>query len=86
MRSIIAALGTQEFPRIRIGIGRPTFGGEPTRDPEHIAAYVLSNPPRDERRQLEAVISRAADAVEVVLRDGISGAMAQFNTVGNNPQ
>jgi peptidyl-tRNA hydrolase, PTH1 family len=82
MRSIIAALATQEFPRIRIGIGRPLAGGEPTRDPEYVAAYVLSNPPRDERQQLEVVVARAADAAEFLLRDGVSGAMAQFNTVG----
>jgi peptidyl-tRNA hydrolase, PTH1 family len=82
MRSIIAALGTQEFPRIRVGIGRPFAGGEPTRDPEYVAAYVLSNPPRDERQQLESVVVRVADAIEYLLREGTGGAMAQFNTVG----
>jgi hypothetical protein len=44
----------------------------------------LSNPPRDERERLQIAVTRAADAIEVLLREGISGAMAQFNTAGNN--
>jgi PTH1 family peptidyl-tRNA hydrolase len=81
MRSIIAALGTQEFPRVRIGIGRPSAGGEPTRDPEHVAAYVLSNPPVEERRILNSAVGRAADAIELLLGQGVDSAMAQFNSV-----
>jgi PTH1 family peptidyl-tRNA hydrolase len=80
MRSIIAAIGSQEFPRIRIGIGRPLAGGEPTRDPEYVAAYVLADPTPEERERLEAAVERAAEAVLAVLADGVGGAMARFNS------
>jgi PTH1 family peptidyl-tRNA hydrolase len=80
MRSIIAAIGSQDFPRIRVGIGRPDYLGQPTRDPEQIAAYVLSDPPWAEKEELQKAVSRAADAIEVLLRDGASGAMGLFNS------
>jgi peptidyl-tRNA hydrolase, PTH1 family len=80
MRSIIAAIGSQDFPRMRIGIGRPSVLGQPTRDPEHIAAYVLSDPPPAQRQELEAAVQRAADAVEAIMIEGVAAAMAQFNS------
>jgi peptidyl-tRNA hydrolase, PTH1 family len=80
MKSIIAAAGTQDFPRVRIGIGRPVVNGEPTRDPEHVADYVLSNPSPNERRVLEETVERAAEAIEATISEGIVGAMARFNS------
>ncbi len=80
LRSIIGALGTQEFTRVRIGIGHPTIGGERTRDPEDVAAYVLADPRPDERKTLELTADRAADAVEAILAEGLNGAMARFNS------
>ena len=80
MRSIIAAVGSQNFPRVRIGIGRPLAGGEPTRDPEYVAAYVLANPPPEERRILEETVERTAEAVQTIVAGNLSGAMAQFNS------
>ena len=79
MRSIIASIQSQDFPRIRIGIGRPSVQGVPTRDPEIIARYVLANPPFGERAKLEDAVERAADAVEVILEDGVEAAMRRFN-------
>lgn len=81
MRSIVAAVGSEEFPRVRIGIGRPTVAGEPTWDPEHVAAYVLAPPGPAEREVLEAAAERAAEAIEVMLREGIEPAMQRFNAV-----
>ncbi len=79
MRSIIAALGSQEFARIRVGIDRPYDDGAPVREPERIASWVLSAPPREQREQLEAAVSRAADAIESAVADGIEAAMSRFN-------
>jgi PTH1 family peptidyl-tRNA hydrolase len=79
MRSIIAALGSQDFARIRVGIDRPYDDGTPVRDPDRIAGWVLSAPPREEREQLEAAVARAADAIEVAVAGGIESAMSRFN-------
>lgn len=79
MKSIIAAVGSDDFPRIRIGIGRPLINGKPSWDPDVIAGYVLSDPPPDERKLLEEAAERAADAIEAFLREGLDRAMNRFN-------
>lgn len=79
MASIAQHLGTTDFPRIRIGIGRPLRDGEPTWDPEAVAAYVLSDPDPEERRVLEEAVARAAEAVEGILRDGLERTMNAVN-------
>lgn len=69
LRDIIAALGTNEFARLRVGIGR---AGEPV---DHVLASF-----RGSERELAAeVIGSAADAAELWLRDGIEAAMNAFN-------
>ena len=72
MKSAIGQLGSQAFPRIRIGIGQ----GPPGRD---AAQYVLGRFTRDEQEQLPAIRSRVADAVEIIMREGFTAAMNQFN-------
>lgn len=57
LRSIAQALGTQDFTRLRIGVGRPERG-----DPRSLADYVLAN--FDEHDDADALIERATDAVE----------------------
>lgn len=84
LRSIIAALRSEDFARIRIGIGRPVVHGLPSRDPEHVAAYVLSDPPASERRLLEAAVEAAEDAVQLLLAEGVERAMARFNGRGDS--
>lgn len=79
MKSIIAQIGTQEFPRVRVGIGRPVVAGEPSYDPEVIAKYVLCDPPPDERAQLDEAVNRAVAAVLCVLDEGVEAAMNRFN-------
>jgi PTH1 family peptidyl-tRNA hydrolase len=76
---IIARTRTDAFPRVRIGIGRPNHRGEPTRDPEHVAAWVLGDPTPNERRLLDAGVDRAVDAIECALAEGIEAAMNRFN-------
>jgi peptidyl-tRNA hydrolase, PTH1 family len=75
MESIIAHLGSREFPRLRIGIGRP---GD-SRSPDEIAEYVLRNATASERSALAEGYAHAADAIEYVLAEGLAAAMNRFN-------
>lgn len=72
MESIIAALGTAEFPRLRVGIGRPP----PPLDP---VAYVLQRFSAEERPLVAAVLERALAAVDCWLAEGLAAAMNKFN-------
>jgi PTH1 family peptidyl-tRNA hydrolase len=72
LRSIAAHLRTPEFLRMRVGVGRPERG-----DPRSPADYVLSDfEPEDDA---EALIARAADAVEALDAEGLERAQAKFN-------
>lgn len=72
MKSIISAVGTQEFVRVRIGIGRPE--GQ-VGDVQH----VLSRPNDEERRAIDAGIDRAIEAVIITLTEGVERAMNVYN-------
>lgn len=72
VQSIINAIGTKEFPRLKIGIGRPQRG-------EEVMDYVLSPPYADERSLVRSVLKHAVEAVEMACRDGIEKAMNAFN-------
>jgi peptidyl-tRNA hydrolase, PTH1 family len=72
LRSIARSLGTQDFLRLRIGVGRPGRG-----DPRDVSDYVLSA--FDPEEDVEALVSRAADAVETIAREGLEQAQASFN-------
>jgi PTH1 family peptidyl-tRNA hydrolase len=72
LRSIAQALGTQEFLRLRIGVGRPGRG-----DPRDVADYVLA--PFEPHEDRETLVSRAADAVDAVVVDGLDEAQRRFN-------
>lgn len=78
LRSIAELVGL-DFIRVRVGIGRPMVDGKPSRDPEHVAPYVLSDPQGEERRVLEEAARDAADAVELIVRDGVDAAGNAFN-------
>ena len=77
--SIIEHLGTQDFARLRIGVG----GGHPGAD---VAGHVLSRFSRAERELLEPSLESAADAAECFLRDGLGTAMNRFNTQRSSPK
>ncbi|MYB54439.1 MAG: hypothetical protein F4X77_19900 [Acidobacteriia bacterium] len=72
MQSIIDALGTSEFPRLRIGIhpGHPVSNG---------ARYVLRPFTRDEIEEVEEIVGRAAEVVRHALAEGTEKAMARSN-------
>lgn len=71
MKSIIEQLGT-DFPRIRIGIGRPAGRMDP-------ADYVLQNFSKEEREAVGGVLDRAVDAIDLFLLEGINSAMNRYN-------
>ena len=68
-----------DFIRIRIGIGRPLAGGEPSWDPEVVAAWVLGNPNPGDRKVLEEAVTAACDAVECIMTEGVDPAASRFN-------
>jgi PTH1 family peptidyl-tRNA hydrolase len=72
MRSIVTRLGTQEFARLRVGIGRPPGRMDP-------AAYVLQPFARDEEILMDAARDRAVEAIECFLAEGIVSAMNKYN-------
>jgi PTH1 family peptidyl-tRNA hydrolase len=78
---IVAATGSGDFGRIRVGIGRPLHQGVPSWDPEVVMRYVLADPPKASREVLDAAIERACDAIEAVITDGWERAMNRYNTV-----
>ncbi|HIG25252.1 MAG TPA: aminoacyl-tRNA hydrolase [Acidimicrobiia bacterium] len=73
LKSITAHLHTQDYLRVRIGIGRP-----PGR--QSAADHVLRRPGKAEGQELATVILEAADAVELILDQGVEAAMGQINT------
>lgn len=72
LKSVIGALGTDEFLRVRLGI-RPEF---PVRD---LAAYDLAPIGKDVREVVIKMIETAADAVEMILAEGVGRAMSRYN-------
>jgi PTH1 family peptidyl-tRNA hydrolase len=72
LTDIIQRLGGVEVPRVRVGIGSPpaAWAG---RD------YVLARPSADERKALDEGVERAADAIELWLREGVEAAMNRYN-------
>ena len=72
VKSVTASLGTQEFPRVRIGIhpGHPLSNG---------VDYVLSHFTRQQKKELDEVLDHAADAVSLIIAEGVEKAMAAFN-------
>lgn len=71
LESIIASLGTEEFPRLRIGIGKP--------DNTNLAEYVLSPFDISQKEILSEVIEKACMCVLAYIKDGPEQAMARFN-------
>lgn len=72
MRHIIYMLGREDFPRVRVGIGKP---------PEHIPLHAFVTTPfqKEERRVIAAALEGAADAVETIVEQGVERAMNTYN-------
>ena len=78
LKSVIARLGTTEFPRLRLGVGR----GDARRD---LADHVLSRFEADEQSALGEFIARAADAAEMFAAEGIDKVMTTYNPGATDP-
>jgi PTH1 family peptidyl-tRNA hydrolase len=72
LRSLAQSLGSQDFLRLRVGVGRPGRG-----DHRSVADYVLSG--FDPEEDADALVTRSADAVETLARDGLEAAQQRFN-------
>jgi len=72
MKSIIKCLGSQEFPRVRVGVSRP----EPGRD---LADFVLSRVSKEKQADMDSAIDRAASTVEEIIKNGLDMAMNKYN-------
>ena len=79
IKSIIAQLGTQNFYHIKVGVGAKPRGWD-------LADYVLGRFSSDERIAVDKAICDAADAVEMILRDGIESAMNHYNRKNKQEQ
>ncbi len=73
VRSVIEALGTEDFFRLRLGIGKPP-GGE-------TADYVLEVPAPEEQKLLDSAVERAGEALMVLIESGPEKAMSSFNRI-----
>jgi PTH1 family peptidyl-tRNA hydrolase len=72
LRSIAQSLGGPDFLRLRVGVGRPGRG-----DPRDVANFVLA--PFEAHEGRDELVERAADAVELIVRDGLDEAQRRFN-------
>jgi peptidyl-tRNA hydrolase, PTH1 family len=72
LKSIIERLGTREFARVR-------FGVKPDHPVDDLVSFVLSPIPKRDREQLEQMLDRGADAVTMILTEGVERTMARFN-------
>ena len=79
LKSIIGSIGTTDFGRIRVGVGRPWKDRVPTWDQDAVIDYLLSAPPKAGKEVLEAACERVADAIEAIIRDGWERAMDTYN-------
>ena len=73
LRSVIEALGTDEFPRVRVGVAKGELPAE------GLADFVLSEFPQEDVLVVQEMVGLAADAVELLLREGAPAAMNRFN-------
>jgi PTH1 family peptidyl-tRNA hydrolase len=73
LKNIISALGTDEFPRLRIGI-------KPEHPVSDTSSFVLENFSKAQLEELEKILERSADALRAVVRDGIDKAMSLYNS------
>jgi PTH1 family peptidyl-tRNA hydrolase len=79
MNSTISALGSEDFPRIRVGIGRPPQAEEQSISEDAIVNYVLSDFSPQEEATIKPVIATVSEAINCFLTQGIVAAMSKFN-------
>lgn len=76
LRSVIACLGTMEFPRLRLGIG--------TGEAEAVTDFVLGDFTQEEKAVMRAGVEQAAEAIETIVKEGLESAMSEYNRVAES--
>jgi PTH1 family peptidyl-tRNA hydrolase len=79
LKSIISALGSHDFCRIKIGIGRPEQNQSKGHDVEVVVDHVLGDFTAEEEKVLNPAINTATEAIECIIVEGIVSAMNKFN-------
>jgi PTH1 family peptidyl-tRNA hydrolase len=79
MRSVIRSIGTQDFPRLRIGV-------DPGPNSVRGTDYLLSPVRRGQREELGKILDQAAEAIESIIADGVEKSMAKFNRRAGGPE
>jgi peptidyl-tRNA hydrolase, PTH1 family len=80
IKSIISELGSPDFIRVRVGIGRPEGAkSSRTTSEDEIIGFVLSSFTRDEQKVADQTIPKVSDAVEYLINDGLAAAMNKYN-------
>jgi len=74
LRDIVAHMGTQNFPRLRLGIGHPE-------DRLQVSNYVLGAPGRDDERSINEAINRGLGEIDILVRGGYAAVMNRLNSV-----
>ena len=78
--SVIARLGSRDFYRVRVGVGRPEIIDGSTADKENaVIGYVLNDFTPEEKRTIEAALPAVGDAIVCLLAEGLAAAMNKFN-------
>ena len=72
MKSVVSRLNSEDFPRVRVGIGMPEFKGD-------LVNYVIGNITDEEYEELKKGINKASEAVASIIKDGIDMAMNKYN-------
>lgn len=78
MESVLVVLGTDEVPRLRVGIGRPTEGGD-------WAGHVLSPPPPEQVNALSQAVDLASELAWIFLTEGLPVALDRFSREARGP-
>lgn len=72
MKSVINSIGTEEFTRIRIGIGKPEYD-------QDMINYVIGKIPKEDEEILNEGVTKAVDSLNEILKNGIDRAMNKYN-------
>lgn len=72
MKSVVHEIQTEDFPRIRVGIGNPEYKND-------LLNYILTKIPEEDYKILENSIERASNAIEEIIKNGIDSAMNKYN-------
>ena len=72
MKSVVSRLNSEDFPRVRVGIGMPEFKGD-------LVNYVIGNITDEDYEELKKGINKASEAVASIIKDGIDMAMNKYN-------